>query len=190
MKGKVVTGFSSTVKVEKLSSHYDLEVMRVPIGFKDICRVMLNEDVLVGGEESGGISISGYLPERDGIWMGLTILQFMADTGKSLDEILEEIFKITGSFHCQRRDILIPKDKRGKIMDICYKGDIESFGKFRVTRVEALDGIKFFFSDDEWVMIRASGTEPMLRTYAEASNRETAEEILEAAGKFIASIAK
>ena len=77
MKGKVVTGFSSTSKVEKLARHYDLDVMRVPIGFKDICRVMLNEEVLVGGEESGGISISGYLPERDGLWMGLTILQFM-----------------------------------------------------------------------------------------------------------------
>ncbi|HEC41341.1 MAG TPA: phosphoglucomutase/phosphomannomutase family protein [Bacteroides sp.] len=190
MKGKVVTGFSSTMKVEKLSRHYDLEVMRVPIGFKDICRVMLNEDVLVGGEESGGISIRGYLPERDGIWMGLTILQFMAETGKSLDEILDEIFKITGSFHCVRRDIQIPKDKRGKIMDLCYKGEIESFGKFRVTRIEALDGIKFFFSDDAWVMIRASGTEPLLRTYAEAANREIAEEILEAAGKTIAAIVK
>jgi phosphomannomutase len=190
MKGKVVTGFSSTMKVEKLSRHYDLDVMRVPIGFKDICRVMLNEDVLVGGEESGGISIRGYLPERDGIWMGLTILQFMAETGKSLDEILDEIFKITGSFHCVRRDIQIPNDKRGKIMDICYKGEIESFGKFRVTRIEALDGIKFFFSDDAWVMIRASGTEPLLRTYAEAENQEIAEEILEAAGKTIAAIVK
>ncbi|MFC2112609.1 phosphoglucomutase/phosphomannomutase family protein [Bacteroidota bacterium] len=190
MKGKVVTGFSSTIKVEQLCRHYDLEVMRVPIGFKDICRVMLNEDVLVGGEESGGISISGYLPERDGIWMGLTILQFMAETEKSLDEILDEIVKITGAFHCMRRDIEIPKDKRGKIMDICYKGEIESFGSFKVSRVEALDGIKFFLSKDEWVMIRASGTEPLLRTYAEAATREKAEEILDAAGKTIATLAK
>jgi len=190
MKGKVVTGFSSTARVEKLSRHYDLEVMRVPIGFKDICRVMLSEDILVGGEESGGISIKGYLPERDGIWMGLTILQFMAETGKSLDTILEEIFKITGRFHCLRRDIQIPKDKRSKIMDVCYKGEIESFGRFNVSRIEALDGIKFFFSEDEWVMIRISGTEPVLRTYSESANRETAEEILDAAGKTIASLTK
>ncbi len=190
MDGKVVTGFSSTVKVEKLSRHYDLEVQRVPIGFKDICRVMLSEDVLVGGEESGGISVSGYLPERDGIWMGLIILQFMAETGKSLDDILKEIYEITGKFQCLRRDIPIPKEKRGKIMDICYKGDIESFGRFSVIRAEALDGIKFFFSEDEWLMIRASGTEPLLRTYAEAGDRDTAEEILEAAFKTISTLSK
>jgi phosphomannomutase len=190
MNGKVVTGFSSTAKVEKLCRHYDLEVMRVPIGFKDICRVMLSEDVLVGGEESGGISISGYLPERDGIWMGLTILQFMAETGRTLDEILDEIHRITGEFHCMRRDIPIPKEKRGKVMDACYRGDLESFGRFRVVRTVALDGLKFYFNEDEWVMIRLSGTEPLLRTYAEAADRETAEEILDAAGQTIARLGK
>ncbi len=188
MEGKVVTGFSSTIKVERLSKHYDLDVIRVPIGFKDICRVMLTEDVLVGGEESGGISVSGYLPERDGIWMGLTILQFMAETGKSLNTILKEIYDITGKFQCLRRDISIPKEKRGKIMDTCYKGEIESFGKFKVSRVEALDGIKFFLGDDQWLMIRASGTEPLLRTYAEAGDRKTTEEILEEAFVFISSL--
>jgi phosphomannomutase len=178
------------VKVEKLAAHYGLDVMRVPIGFKDICRVMLNEEVLVGGEESGGISISGYLPERDGIWMGLTILQFMADTGTTLDKILDEILEITGSFVCLRRDLSIPRDRRNRIMEICYKGDIESFGDFRIIRAEALDGIKFFFSEDEWLMIRASGTEPLIRTYAEAGDHQTAEKILEEAGRVIARLAK
>jgi phosphomannomutase len=180
LEGKVVTGFSSTIKVEKLCRHYELEVIRVPIGFKDISRVMLSENVLVGGEESGGISINGYLPERDGIWMGLTILQFMAETGMSLDEILGEIHAITGPFFCMRRDIPIPREKRNRIMDKCYRGEIENFGEFRVIRVEALDGTKFFFNADEWVMIRGSGTEPLLRTYAEAINRERAEKILQA----------
>jgi phosphomannomutase len=190
MKGKVVTGFSSTAKVEKLSRHYDLDVIRVPIGFKDICRVMLSEDVLVGGEESGGITVSGYLPERDGIWVGLTILQFMAETGKSLTAILDEVYRITGKFHCTRRDIPVPRDRRNKIMDLCYRGEIESFGNFRVTRVEALDGTKFFLGEDEWLMIRSSGTEPLLRTYSEAADRETAEAILEAAYRTIASLGK
>jgi phosphomannomutase len=190
MTGKVVTGFSSTSKVEKLCRHYDLEVMRVPIGFKDICRVMLTEDVLVGGEESGGISISGYLPERDGIWMGLTILQFMAETGRTLDEILGEIHRITGEFHCMRRDIPIPKEKRGKVMEACYRGDLESIGRFRIVRTVALDGIKFYFNEDEWVMIRLSGTEPLLRTYAEAADRDTVTEILDAAGQTIAMLGK
>jgi phosphomannomutase len=190
MTGKVVTGFSSTAKVEKLARHYDLDVKRVPIGFKDICRVMLTEDVLVGGEESGGISISGYLPERDGLWMGLTILQFMAETGKSIEQILDEIYRITGKFHCMRRDIPIPKERRGKVMDACFRGDIETIGRFQVARTVALDGIKFYFNEDEWVMIRSSGTEPLLRTYAEAEDRETAEEILDAAWQTISGLAK
>ncbi len=163
---------------------------RVPIGFKDICRVMLTEEVLVGGEESGGISISGYLPERDGLWMGLTILQFMAETGKSIEQILDEIYRITGKFHCMRRDIPIPKERRGKVMDACFRGDIETIGRFRVARTVALDGIKYYFNEDEWVMIRSSGTEPLLRTYAEAEDRETAEEILDAAWQTISGLAK
>lgn len=188
--GKVVTGFSSTSRVEKLSKHYELDVIRVPIGFKDICRVMLSEEVMVGGEESGGISVSGYLPERDGIWMGLTILQILADTGKSLEEILDEIYRITGPFACLRRDIPIPRDKRNKVMDLCYNGDIDSFGEFRVSRTEALDGVKFYFSEDEWLMVRGSGTEPLLRTYAEASDSAKADKILEAAGRVIAEMAR
>lgn len=190
MSGKVVTGFSSTLKVEKICQYYDLEVMRVPIGFKDICRVMLAEEVLVGGEESGGISVSGYLPERDGIWMGLIILQFMAETGKSLDTILDEIYRITGKFHCIRRDIAIPREKRGKIMDLCYKGEIESIGRFPVSRIEALDGIKFYINENEWFMVRASGTEPLLRTYSEASDPAIAEELLEEGYKSLAELAK
>jgi len=92
--GKIVTGFSSTVKVEKLAAHYGLEVERVEIGFKKIAEVMLKEDVLVGGEESGGISIKGNIPERDGIWNGLSIFQFMAETGKSLRELINEVYDI------------------------------------------------------------------------------------------------
>jgi phosphomannomutase len=188
MSGKVVTGFSTTMKVEKLCRHYDLEVMRVPIGFKDICRVMLTEDVLVGGEESGGISVSGYIPERDGIWMGLMILQFMAETGKSLEDILLEIHDLTGRFKCIRRDFTLPKEKRARIMEICYKGEIENFDRFHVTRVEALDGIKFFLGEDEWVMVRSSGTEPLLRLYAEATDVDAAEKIIQTAYNTLSSM--
>ena len=185
LSGKVITGFSSTSKVEKLSLSYGLMITRVPIGFKDICKIMLEDEVLVGGEESGGIAIQGYLPERDGIWMALTILQFMAETGKSLDDILQEISRITGPFACSRRDIHISKEKRSRIMEKCRMGEYKSFGRFEVESIEELDGSKFYFNDDEWVMIRSSGTEPILRIYSEAGDRETAEEILEAAYKTV-----
>jgi phosphomannomutase len=183
--GKVITGFSTTSKVEKLSLSYGLMITRVPIGFKDICKIMLTDEVLVGGEESGGIAIKGYLPERDGIWMALTILQFMAETGKSLDDILREIYKITGPFACSRWDVQISKEKRSRIIEKCKLGAYRSFGRFEVESIDELDGSKFNFSDDEWVMLRASGTEPLLRIYSEARERETAEEIIEAAYKTV-----
>jgi len=183
-----VTGYSSTLKVEKLSAHYGLDVVRVPIGFKDICRRMLHEDVLVGGEESGGISIAGYIPDRDGIWMALTILQYVEESGKSLEEIIAGIIKITGPFACRRRDINIPREKRTKIMEICSGDGFQSFGELHVVRHEFMDGFKFFFSEEEWVMIRSSGTEPILRTYAEAPSPEKAEDILDLVQKTLLKI--
>lgn len=178
MKGKVVTGFSSTVKVEKLCSHYGLEVQRVRIGFKDICKIMLSEDVLVGGEESGGIAIKTHLPERDGIWMGLTIWQFMVDTGKTLTELINEVYEITGPFAFERSDLKIDESLKQAIVAKCQNREYQAFGKYRVEKYDYFDGFKFFFNPDEWVMIRPSGTEPVLRTYAEASTRDRAKDIL------------
>lgn len=180
LKGKIVTGFSSTVKVEKLAAHYGLEVERVEIGFKKIAEVMLKEDVLVGGEESGGISIKGNLPERDGIWMGLSLFQFMAETGKSLRNLIEEVDSITGSFVYQRQDLKMPSDLKNRIIKKCQEDGFSKFGDFEVAHVEDFDGWKFYFNEDEWYMIRPSGTEPLLRTYAEGRTTERVNEILRA----------
>ncbi|MFZ5939644.1 MAG: phosphoglucomutase/phosphomannomutase family protein [Bacteroidota bacterium] len=178
LTGKIVTGFSSTVKVEKLAAHYGLPVQRVFIGFKDICKVMLQEDVLVGGEESGGIAVKGHIPERDGIWMGLLIWQFMVETGKSIRELIAEIYAITGSFAFERSDLTLNRDLKSRIVENCRNGSYHSFGPYQVTEQEEFDGYKFHFSDHEWVMIRPSGTEPVLRTYAEAETQEKALDIL------------
>ena len=178
LKGRIVTGFSSTVKVEKLAEHYGLEVQRVRIGFKDICKIMLKENVLVGGEESGGIAINTHIPERDGIWMGLTIWQFMVESNKSLREILNEIYEITGEFAFERSDLRFDENKKNKIVNKCKNGEFTSFGDFKVIKTDNLDGYKYYFSENEWLMIRPSGTEPVLRTYAEAENITKVREIL------------
>ena len=166
-----------------MCAHYRLELDTVKIGFKYICAIMIKEDVLIGGEESGGIAIKGHLPERDGIWMGLTLWEFMAKSGKSLEELIKEVYTITGSFAFERNDLHLSEEVKNRIVENCKKGAYDSFGKYKVQRMEDLDGWKYFFNEDEWLMIRASGTEPVLRTYAESSSQKKALDILNAAKK-------
>lgn len=178
--GKVATGFSSTQKIKKLCKLYDLPLEIVKIGFKHICGLMLTENILVGGEESGGIAVSGHIPERDGIYNGILIWEFLAKTGKSLQEIIEEIYELTGSFAFERSDLRIPEEEKQRIVKNCKDGAYKSFGKYKVDRIETLDGFKYYFNDDEWLMIRPSGTEPVLRTYAESKTKQQALDILKA----------
>ena len=179
IKGKVVTAFSCTVKVEKICKHYGLDQETVQIGFKHIAGKMISEDVLLGGEESGGIATKGHIPERDGIWMGLILFEFMAKSGKSLEDLIVEVYAIVGPFAFERIDLHIDNDIKNTIVQNCKDGKYTSFGKYSVERIETTDGFKFFFDDDTWLMIRPSGTEPVLRTYAEASSQEKCFDILE-----------
>lgn len=183
MKGKVVVAFSVTPRIKKICEHYGLELQVVKIGFKYICSIMIKEDVLLGGEESGGIAIKGHIPERDGIWIGLTIWEFMAKSGKSLEELIKEVYTITGSFAFERYDMHLSEDVKNRIVAACKSGKYDTFGKFKVQEMNDLDGWKYFFTNDEWLMIRASGTEPVLRVYAESSNQKKAFGILNAAKK-------
>ncbi len=177
-KGKVATAFSTTVKIKNICEHYGLPLEVVKIGFKYICSIMVNEDVLVGGEESGGIAIKGHIPERDGIWMGLTIWEFMAKTGKTLNDLIEEVYAITGTFSFERNDLYIDEAIKNKVLENCKNSFYKEFGKYKVSRIDDLDGYKFFFDENTWLMIRASGTEPVLRTYAEADTKERTLDIL------------
>ena len=180
MSGKVVTAFSCSVKVEKMCKFYNLEQETVKIGFKHIASKMIIEDVLLGGEESGGIATKGHIPERDGIWMGLILFEYMAKSGKSLDDLINEVYEIVGPFAFGRIDLHIDNNIKMKIIDDCKSGKFTRFGKYEVLRVETLDGFKFFFDSDTWLMIRPSGTEPVLRTYAEAENQKKVFDILAA----------
>lgn len=178
LNGKVATAFSTTVKIKNMCAHYNLPLDVVKIGFKYICGIMVNEDVLVGGEESGGIAIKGHIPERDGIWMGLTIWEFMAKTGKSLKELIQEVYDITGTFWFERNDLYIDESIKQQVLAKCQSGAYTQFGKYKVSRIDDLDGYKYFFDENTWLMIRASGTEPVLRVYAEAATKEKTFDIL------------
>ena len=178
LTGKVATAFSTTPRVKVMADHYGLPSEVVKIGFKYIADIMVAEDVLVGGEESGGIACKGHIPERDGIWMGLIIWEFMAKSGKTLDDLVSEIYEIVGSFKFERSDLHITEELKQSIVANCEDGKYKNFGEYNVRNVETIDGFKFFFDDDRWLMIRASGTEPVLRTYAEAPSLEEVRKIL------------
>ena len=176
--GKIAIAFSVTPRVKKLCDHYGLEVITTKIGFKEIASIMVTDDVLVGGEESGGIAVKGHIPERDGIWMGLIIWEFMAKSGKSLDELIDEVYEIVNPFKFERSDLHITEELKQSIISNCKAGVYKGFGDYSIKNVETLDGFKYFIDDERWLMIRPSGTEPVLRVYAEAPTLEEVRKIL------------
>ena len=180
--GHAITTFSCTKKIEELCAKYGVSQETTKIGFKYICELIVEnkKPFLVGGEESGGIAIVGHIPERDGIWIGLTIWEFMAKTGKSLRELIEEVYAEVGSFAVERYDLHLSEDKKQAIIANCKAGNYKAFGNYQVEKVEDLDGFKFHLGNGTWVMIRPSGTEPVLRTYAEAANTADSFAILDA----------
>ena len=180
MTGKVCVAASTTARVTKLAEQWGLEHDTVKIGFKYIAKQMISEDVLIGGEESGGIAIKGHIPERDGIWMGLVIWEYMAKSGKSLENLIQEIYDLVGEFKYWRDDLHLDETLKQEIVENCKNGHYTQFGPYKVEKVDTTDGYKFFLGDDQWMMIRPSGTEPVLRCYAESTDLAGALRILEA----------
>lgn len=178
--GKVVVTFSVTDKMRKLAEKWGLEFEVTKIGFKYIAEIMTQEDILVGGEESGGLAVKGHIPERDGIWIGLVIMEFMAKTGKSLGELIEMVYDEVGPFACDRDDLHIDDEIKERVIGDCREGVYQSFGQYTVQETESLDGYKFVLNTGAWVMIRPSGTEPVLRVYAQGVDREEVRSVLDA----------
>ncbi len=178
--GKVVKSFSVSDKVQALADHLGLETITTKIGFKYICEHMVQDDVLIGAEESGGIAIKGHIPERDGVWMGLVIMEYCAKTGKTVKELILDIYDKIGSFAVERYDLHLDPAQKDRIVGHCQNGSYHSFGSYTVSSIEDTDGYKFRLNTGSWVMIRPSGTEPVLRVYSEASNSEECFRILDA----------
>lgn len=179
--GKVVITFSVTDKMKKLAEIFGLEIEVTKIGFKYIAEIMAKEDVIVGGEESGGLAVKGHIPERDGIWIGLMILEFMAKTGKSVKQLIQEVYDLVGAFNCDRDDLHIEEAQKQAVIKRCKENPYPVFGDYAVESLETIDGFKFNLGNDRWVMLRASGTEPVLRVYAQAETAQEVRTILDAA---------
>jgi len=178
LNGKVAIAFSVTDRVKRMCEKYGLPVEVTKIGFKYISEIMVHEDVLVGGEESGGIAIKGHIPERDGIYDGLILYEFMTETGKTLKELIAEVYEVVGPFVYDRSDMHIANDQKELIIQTALAGGYKSFGNYTYDRTESIDGMKYHLTNGGWVMLRASGTEPLLRIYAEGNSKAETEDIL------------
>lgn len=185
-RGIVATGFSSTSRIKKLCEHFSIPLEVVPIGFKHICGLMISQEVIMGGEESGGIAISGHIPERDGIYNILAIMQYLAERNIHVEDLLEEIYSIVGKFYYERIDLQLPQEKKETIVKGLKENPPAQLDKFPILKTETLDGHKMWVSEEEWVMIRPSGTEPLLRLYAEANTQERLAQFKEALLHYVA----
>lgn len=180
-RGAVVKTVSTTFMINKLAEKYDLPLHETPVGFNHIADLMMNNDVLIGGEESGGISIRGHIPEGDGILMGLLLLEIMAQTRAPLHEIIADLQASFGPAHYARIDASLARQlpKKQIVQTLADTAPAQLNGE-TMARIDTLDGIKFYLADDSWLLIRPSGTEPVLRIYAEARSAAAVSALLAA----------
>ena len=179
-QGKIVKTVSTSQMINRLGEKYGLEVIETPVGFNYIADWMLRDDVLIGGEESGGISFKGHIPEGDGILMGLLLVEMVATADKPLDELVADLLNEVGPVHYTRLDIRLsrPIQKERMVKELAETAPVEISG-ISVNDINTMDGIKYLLEDDSWLLIRPSGTEPVLRIYAEASEPERVKALLD-----------
>jgi phosphomannomutase len=180
LPGDIAKTFSVTKLIDALAKKLGRRLHEVPIGFKYICELMLEQNILIGGEESGGIGTSLYLPERDATVSALLLAELMAWHGKSLGELITALHNEFGEHHYGRVDIDVKKAKKEKAIVHFSDDRFKQLQDWPVKRRENMDGIKLYLGDVGWVMLRASGTENLLRIYSETSTRDTTQKVLRA----------
>lgn len=180
MTGKVVKTLSTSVIVDRLARHLGLEVVTTPVGFKFIYEEMVKGGVLMGGEESGGIGLPVHVRERDGLLMALLLSEMMAQKGRTLGELVADLFEITGVMEYRRVDLRLTPEVKDAFLAEVPTMDPMQVGGHAVLEVLREDGIKFLLPDDAWLLLRPSGTEPLVRVYAEAATTTEVDELLAA----------
>ena len=184
-RGEIAKTFAHTIYLDRIARRYSFPLHIRPIGFKYIAELMLHRDILIGGEESGGIGIKGYYPERDGILIGLLLMEMLCQSNCSFSELKEQLWKDYGRMEYGRIDLKSIPEEGKKRTNHLLKNPPEDIAGFHVKEIDPLDGIKFIFDDESWLLVRQSGTEPVLRIYSEASTQEKLEKLL-TAGKELA----
>jgi len=187
-RGRVVKALTTTSMVDKMCAAFGLELVETAVGFKYIAAEMIKGGVLLGAEESGGIGFPGHIPERDGILAGLMLLEMLAFERVSINKMISKLVKEFGTHYYDRNDIHYPLEKRQALMDFLQKNPPAKLARSGVVEVKAFDGVKFIAQDSSWLMLRGSGTEPILRIYAEAPSQAAVRELLKLGGRLTRSI--
>ncbi len=186
MTGSVVRTVSTTRMIDRLAKKYGLKLHETPVGFNHIADCMMHEDVLIGGEESGGISFKGHIPEGDGPIMGLLLVEMIASSKKPLVELVGDLLAEVGPAIYQRADLRLSRPvAKAEMASFLSKTAPREVGGQRIVEISPQDGIKYIMSDDSWLLIRPSGTEPVLRVYVEGRTQEMVNELM-AYGRMIA----
>lgn len=179
MQGEIVKTFSTTRLIEKIAKSLKATLHETPIGFKYVADLMLTRNVLIGGEESGGIAFGHFIPERDGVLSGMMVAEAVAHYKRPLSEIIHRMEEEFGALHYGRRDVQRPMDVCGRLLDRVKRGELQrAFGP-DYDGVEDKDGVKMNFRDGSWILFRKSGTEPMIRIYAESPKKGRVDELLD-----------
>ena len=175
--------------IDRLANRYGLPIRETPVGFNHIAEIMLKEDVLIGGEELGGISIKGHIPEGDGVLMGLLLVEIISSSGKTLYNLVENLLKEVGPAFYQRTDLRLnhPVAKE-KMQQYLLDNSPSKIGDVPIQQIYTMDGVKYLLKDDSWLLIRPSGTEPVLRVYAEGRNQEIMQALISYGEKIAASV--
>jgi phosphomannomutase len=186
LTGRIVRTVATTHMLDRIAEQYGLELTETPVGFKYIGAEMLKGDVLIGGEESGGASIIGHIPEKDGILINLLLAEMCAWEKKGIDQILREVLEEFGELFHTRLDIRFAEKDRW--MERLLANPPDRVGPFPVTSVDRKDGIKLLLADGQWVLVRPSGTEPLLRIYCEATTAAALEQLKDAVREWFIEI--
>ncbi len=182
--GAVVRTVSTTRMIDRLAARYGLKLYETPVGFNHIADYMMKEDVLIGGEESGGISFKGHIPEGDGPIMGLLLVEMLAEAQKPLRALVEELLADVGPAFYEREDLRLNRPiAKAEMTELLAKSAPAQIGGQKVAEVSQRDGVKYIMVDDSWLLIRPSGTEPVLRVYAEGRSLEMVKALLEYGGQ-------
>jgi phosphomannomutase len=179
MTGGVVRTFSQSVLLKRIAATHGLALHETPIGFKYVADLMLREEILIGAEESGGIGVRGHIPERDGVLNSLLFLEAIVASGKTPTELVSEMHREFGEFYFGRRDLHTEVARGLALVKSLATKPPASIERHAVQTVETLDGTKLVFADESWLLFRQSGTEPVLRIYAEATSKEMTHALLE-----------